>query len=249
MQTETLIIVLTSLIPVIAFMYASVGHGGASGYLALMSLMGISQDVMKPTALILNMVVSAIAFLYFYKAGFFKFRVFLLFALGSIPFSFLGGLIKTDPYAYKVILAVFLLIATLKLSGILDPKKDIEKPHRYNIPLALSIGAVIGFFSGLIGIGGGIILSPVLLLLRWVNIKEAAAISALFIWVNSFSGFMGQLYRGVEISGQNSLFIALALCGGLAGSYYGTFKFNQPVLRKILAAVLVFASIKLIVIS
>ncbi|MBI3136452.1 MAG: sulfite exporter TauE/SafE family protein [Bacteroidetes bacterium] len=252
MNLDLTTILLISLIPLIAFLYASVGHGGASGYLALMSLMGIAQEVMKPTALVLNMIVSAIAFWYFWRAGYFRFRLFLYFALGSVPLSFLGGMIDVDPRLYKLILGLFLLIATLKLTGIFNRfSQNTTVPlenRRPNTALAVVIGAAIGFFSGLIGIGGGIILSPVLLLLKWSDVKEAAAISALFIWVNSVSGFLGQVTTGIHLPQESILFIALAVCGGLAGSYFGTYKFNTVLLRKILAGVLVFAAIKLLTI-
>ena len=253
MSAETTIWISIICIPLIAFLYASVGHGGASGYLALMTIMGMSQATMKPTALLLNILVSTIAFLYFWTAGYFKFRLFMLFAAGSIPFSFIGGMIETDPFIYKMILGIFLAIATLKLIGVFDIQKKIKSESEsqsksVNIYLAVLIGIVIGFFSGLIGIGGGIILSPVIILLGWGNLKESAAVSALFILVNSLSGFAGQLTTGVEFSTEIIMMAALAAFGGLCGAYYGTFKFNNTVLKKVLACVLLFASIKLLIV-
>lgn len=236
-------------IPLIAFLYSSVGHGGASGYLALMTIMGLSQDIMKPTALMLNMVVSAIAFFYFWKAGFFRWKLFIAFAVGSIPFSFIGGMIETDPSIYKSILGFFLIIATLKLIGVFDKKNsDTDyQPKHVNLFLAIVIGSVIGFFSGLIGIGGGIILSPVILLLGWANLKESAAVSALFIFVNSVSGFAGHVATGIQISPEIALMAGLATIGGIAGSYYGTYRLNPVVLKKVLAFILLFASMKLLI--
>ena len=162
------IYLLFSIIPVIAFMYASVGHGGASGYLALMTLIGMSQAEMKPTALLLNIAVAGISFLFFAQAGHLRFKLFLAFAIGSVPASFLGGLIETDPFIYKLTLGIFLLFATLKLSGLINflfqNKTNAQK--KFNFVYAVLIGVIIGFLSGLIGIGGGIIL---LLILLWVR--------------------------------------------------------------------------------
>lgn len=251
MSSELLFWIPIICIPLIAFLYASVGHGGASGYLALMTIMGLSQEIMKPTALMLNILVSAIAFFYFWKAGYFRFKLFAAFAVGSIPFSFIGGIIETNPFIYKSILGVFLIIATLKLLGVFDRQNKSETnshSKELNLLLAIGIGCIIGFFSGLIGIGGGIILSPVILLLGWANLKESAAVSALFIFVNSLAGFAGQVAGGIHLSSEIVMMTGLAVAGGLAGSYYGTFRFNAAVLKKVLAFVLLFASFKLLII-
>jgi len=251
MSSELLFWIPVVCIPLIAFLYASVGHGGASGYLALMTIMGLSQEIMKPTALMLNILVSGIAFFYFWKAGFFRFKLFAAFAVGSIPFSFVGGMIETDPYIYKSILGIFLIIATLKLIGIFDRKKISESASQskeVNLLLAITIGSIIGFFSGLIGIGGGIILSPVILLLGWANLKESATVSALFIFVNSVAGFAGQVTSGIHFSSEIVMMTGLAVAGGLTGSYFGTFRFNSSVLKKVLAFVLLFASLKLLIV-
>lgn len=251
MDSELIFWIPVVCIPLIAFLYASVGHGGASGYLALMTIMGLSQEIMKPTALMLNILVSAIAFFYFWKAGFFRFKLFTAFAIGSVPFSFIGGLIETDPVIYKSVLAVFLIVATLKLIGAFDGKTKSgtdSGTKEINFLLAVVIGSVIGFFSGLIGIGGGIILSPVMLLLGWASLKESAAVSALFIFVNSMAGFAGQVTSGIHISSEIVMMTALAVFGGFAGSYYGTLRFNTAVLKKVLAFVLLFASFKLLIV-
>lgn len=230
-------------LPVIAFLYASVGHGGASGYLALMALFSFAPETMKPTALLLNLFVAAIAFYHYYKAGYFNKKLFLSFAISSIPLAFVGGMIEVDASLYKKILAVLLVFAILKMLNVFG--KESTQIKNVKIWQGLIVGGIIGFFSGLIGIGGGIILTPIILLLHWGKMKEAAAVSALFIWVNSAAGFLGQLSSGYTISSQAFIMVALALAGGFIGSYYGSKKMNSKVLRYILASVMIIAAIKL----
>lgn len=239
--------ILFLLIPIVAFLYASVGHGGASGYLALMSILGFTQEVMKPTALLLNLFVAGIAFYHFWRAGYFRQNLFLAFSISSIPFSFLGGRLTIEPHLYKLILGICLLIATLKIFGIFNRDKEEVQIKKFNLKFALLLGAGIGFLSGLIGIGGGIILSPLILLLNWGTVKEAAAVSALFIWVNSASGLFGQFSMGLTVESESWLMIALAVVGGYLGAYIGSNKLNNYAIRQLLATVLLFASIKLII--
>ena len=231
------------LLPVVAFLYASVGHGGASGYLALMAIFSFAPETMKPTALLLNLFVAGIAFYHYYQVGYFNKKLFLSFAVASIPLAFIGGMIEVDASIYKKVLAVLLIFAILKMLNVFG--KETEHVKNVKLWQGLLIGGVIGFFSGLIGIGGGIILTPVILLLHWGKMKEAAAVSALFIWVNSAAGLIGQMSSGVEISSQSFILVAIALIGGFFGSYYGSKKFNNALLRYMLAFVLVIASIKL----
>jgi len=231
------------LLPIVAFLYASVGHGGASGYLALMSLFALPITFMKPTALILNILVSGISFYFYYREKNFKWKLFYPFAISSIPFSFLGGFLTVDSKLYKIILATLLLFAVFRLLGLFGKEKTDLK--EINIPFALLIGAIIGFLSGLIGIGGGIVLSPVLLLLGWANMKQTAAVSALFIFVNSISGIFGFLSKGGEIPSSSTVLIAIVFVGGIFGAYYGSKKFNTKILRNVLAFVLAIAIIKL----
>jgi len=232
-----------SLLPIVAFLYASVGHGGASGYLALMALFSFAPETMKPTALLLNLFVAGIAFYHYYRAGHFNKKLFLSFALTSIPLAFIGGMIEIDASIYKKVLAVLLLFAILKMLNVLGKESDRIKDIK--IWQGLIIGGLIGFFSGLIGIGGGIILTPVILLLHWGKMKEAAAVSALFIWVNSGAGLIGQFTSGAALSSQSFLLVVLALAGGWFGSYYGSKKLNNNALRYLLAFVLIIASVKL----
>jgi len=230
-------------LPIVAFLYASVGHGGASGYLALMAIFSFAPETMKPTALLLNLFVAGIAFYHYYKAGYFNKKLFLSFALASIPLAFVGGMIEVDASIYKKVLAVLLIFAILKMLNVFG--KESEYIKQVKLWQGLAVGAVIGFFSGLIGIGGGIILTPIILLLHWGKMKEAAAVSALFIWVNSAAGLIGQISSGVKISSQAFILVGVALVGGFLGSYYGSRKFNNSLLRYVLAFVLIIASVKL----
>jgi len=231
------------ILPIIAFLYASVGHGGASGYLALMALFSFAPETMKPTALLLNIFVAAIAFYHYFKAGHFNKKLFLSFAIASVPLAFIGGMIEVDASIYKKILSVLLIFAILKMLNVFGKESNIIKDVK--LWQGLIVGGIIGFFSGLIGIGGGIILTPVILLLHWGKMKEAAAVSALFIWVNSASGLVGQLSSGVTLSSQSFLLVAVALLGGFFGSYYGSKSFKNKLLRQLLAFVLIIASVKL----
>jgi len=228
---------------IVALLYASVGHGGASGYLALMAIFSMSVDTMKPSALILNLFVSLIAFIQFYKGGYFNFKSFLPFALASVPLSFLGGLIEIDSGSYKMLLGVFLMFAVIRML-FFDKieKKNVLSPSIY---ISILIGGFIGFLSGLLGIGGGIILSPILILLYNMNQKQAAAISAIFIFVNSFAGLTGQLAKGVNIDTQIYLYVIIAFVGGMLGSYLGAAKLNQRSLKYVLSLVLSIAIFKL----
>jgi len=232
-----------TLLPLVAFLYASVGHGGASGYLALMALFNFSPLVMKPTALLLNLFVAAIAFYHFWKQGYFKKKVFIPFAISCIPLSFLGGSMDIDESMYKKILAVLLVFAIIRMLLVIKKENGVSKKVKF-WKGALT-GGSIGFFSGLIGIGGGIILSPVILLMKWGSLKEAAAVSALFIWVNSAAAMAGQLSTGVKIDPQSYILVALAAIGGYTGGYLGSKKINLKNLTYLLAFVLVIACVKL----
>ncbi len=243
LQIENTYLFLT-ILPIVAFLYSSVGHGGASGYLALMALFSFVPETMKPTALLLNLFVAGVSFYYYYKAGHFNKRLFLVFALASIPLAYLGGTITIDASVYKKILAVLLIFAILKMLNVFG--KESDNTTSVKIWQGLITGGLIGFFSGLIGIGGGIILTPLILLFHWGNMKEAAAVSALFIWVNSAAGLIGQLQTGITIAPAAFLLVAIALIGGILGGFYGSKRFQNKGLRYILAFVLLIACAKLI---
>ncbi|WP_276502355.1 sulfite exporter TauE/SafE family protein [Terrimonas pollutisoli] len=228
----------------VAFLYASVGHGGASGYLALMAIFGIAPDVMKPTALLLNLFVSLTSFIQFYRGQHFKWKLFLPFAIASIPMAYVGGLVTVDAVIYKKILGLLLIIPIIRFLFFRNITIDeLKKP---NIFLSLLIGAAIGLLSGLIGIGGGIILSPILLLLKWSDMKQTAAISALFIFVNSIAGLAGQLTKGIQFSNDMYWYVIIAFVGGICGAYFGSLRFRQDILKYMLAVVLMVAAYKLL---
>ena len=237
-------ILFLSILFIVAALYASVGHGGASGYLALMALFSIAPAVMRPTALLLNLFVSSVSFIQFYRGGFFKWKIFWPFAAASIPLSFIGGLITIQSSIYKNILGVLLLVPVVRFLFFKNTQAKALKET--DITLSLIIGAVIGFLSGMIGIGGGIILSPVLLLLKWTDQKQTAAITALFIFVNSVAGLFGQLTKGIHFSVDMVLYVAVAFTGGLLGAYLGALRFPQAILKNVLGCVLAVAAYKLL---
>jgi uncharacterized protein len=230
----------------VAFLYASVGHGGASGYLALMALFSIAPEVMKPTALLLNLFVSLTAFIHYYRSKYFNWALFWPFAAASVPMAFAGGLVEVDAAMYKRILGGLLLLPVFRF--LVFRHQDHITPEPAQLPLSLLIGGIIGFLSGLIGIGGGIILSPVLLLLKWSDQKQTAAISALFIFVNSLSGLAGQMTKGIHFTPDMLVYVGIAFVGGFAGAYFGALRFRQQVLQYVLAAVLLVAAGKLLLV-
>jgi uncharacterized membrane protein YfcA len=238
------ILIFYILLFLVAFLYSSVGHGGASGYLALMAIFNFSPDVMKPTALLLNLFVSLTSFLQFYRGKHFNWKIFLPFAITSVPMAFVGGLITVDADIYKKILGILLLVPIIRFLFFANIRT--EELKRSNLALSLFIVAAIGFLSGLIGIGGGIILSPVLLLLKWSDMKQTAAISALFIFVNSISGLAGQFTKGIHFSTDMYGYVAVAFTGGICGAYFGSLRFKSTILKYMLAIVLLVAAYKLL---
>jgi uncharacterized membrane protein YfcA len=227
---------------VVAILYSSVGHGGASGYLAVMAFLSVAPNVTKPTALILNIFVASIATFQFYHRGYFDWKVFAPFALASIPLAFIGGMISLPPQIYRPILGLILFFAAFRLAWNFTSEKSIVAP---SVWLALIIGAVIGFLSGLVGVGGGIFLTPVLLLTNWTETKKAAGISAMFILVNSISGLLGSYAQIGNLPANVWFWIAAAVIGGTIGSTLGSKYFDSLTLRRVLASVLLIASFKM----
>lgn len=232
------------LLVLVAFLYSSVGHGGASGYLALMALFGFLPEVMRPTALVLNILVAGLAFWHYARAGHFRWALFRPFALASIPAAFVGGLWDVDPLMYKKILGVLLLFAVGRM--VFQPRDPGTSLRLLHVPAAWLTGAAIGLLSGLIGMGGGILLSPLLLLFRWADMRQTAAVSALFILVNSAAGLIGLGLSGITWDPYMPLMIGLAFAGGMAGSWMGARHLPLVGLRAMLAIVLIVASFKLI---
>lgn len=230
---------------VVSFLYSSIGHGGASGYIAVLSIIGMSSAVIRPSALVLNVFVASISFFQYYKGGHFRWKLFYPFALLSVPMAYAGSFVTLDPTWYKRIIGFCLIIAVIRIIGVFKAKDESQdKP----LPLvtSLAIGAALGFLSGMIGIGGGIILSPIILLFGWGNLKETAAVSALFIVVNSIAGILGLVGQEITWPPQLPYWIIAAVIGGFAGAYWGSRKAQNQMLRNVLAVVLLFAAFKLI---
>lgn len=229
-----------------ALLYSSVGHAGASGYLAAMALCGIAPALMKPSALVLNVLVATIATVQFYRAGRFSFSLLWPFAVASVPLAFLGGALTLPGIYYKPAVGLVLLFAAYRLVGgprVVDANLE-TKP--VPLPSALVSGAGIGLLSGLTGTGGGIFLSPLLLFMGWAETKESAGVSAAFILVNSMAGLAGLLTGFVTLPGTVPLWAAAAVAGGLIGSSLGSRYLASITLKRLLAAVLVVAGVKLI---
>jgi uncharacterized protein len=222
-----------------------VGHGGASGYLAAMALFGVAPAVMKPTALVLNIIVAAIATLKFYRSGCFNRSLFWQFALGSIPCAFLGGSIVVPSQIYKPIVGIVLLYAAMRL-GFVKGSSLVQQPRSLPIWVAIGLGMIIGLLSGLTGVGGGIFLSPLLLLMGWATMKQAAGVSAAFILVNSIAGLLGYLTRFPSLPSSLWLWSIVVAAGGWIGAEYGSKRIGSQRLQYLLAIVLAIAGVKLI---
>jgi uncharacterized membrane protein YfcA len=227
----------------VAFLYSCVGHAGASGYIAVMTLFSLAPAEIKPTALVLNILVASITTWQFWRAGHFSWSLFWPFALLAIPMAFVGGYMSLPTHVFKVLIGVVLLFSAVRF--LVRPSEDsVESaPSR---PLALSLGAGLGLLSGLTGTGGGIFLTPLLLFKRWARAKNAAAVSALFILVNSTSGLLGNLSSTRYFPVFALALAVAAIIGGTAGSYYGSRKLDPAMIKRLLAAVLLIAGFKLV---
>ena len=228
---------------IIAIMYSSVGHGGASGYLALMSIFAVSTVYFRSSALILNLFVAGIAFLNFRSGYKIRWRLFLPFLLPSIPMAFIGALFQINPGTYKIILGILLFLALLRL--LYRPSREYETKPTPGILLSMVIGLSLGLLSGMIGIGGGIILSPILILMKWANVKETGVYSSLFIFCNSMAGLIGLGMNNVVLPPHFFYWIVVAVAGGVLGSMTAMKFLSIKYFKFSLVLVLLFACFKL----
>ena len=234
---------------VAAFGYAAVGHGGASAYIAAMALAGIAPDAMRPIALLLNVLVSALGAWKFHRAGFFRWRLFWPFAAVSIPMAYLGGAITLPGQAYKVLVGVVLLYAAWQLWRSGKSGEEMREVREPPLAWAMSIGAAMGLLSGLTGVGGGIFLSPLLLMLGWAGTKQTSAVAAPFILVNSLAGLAAiAMTKSAPLPGYVWVLMPAVLAGGWLGAEYGSKRFANPVVRRVLAAVLALAGGKMVLV-
>lgn len=233
---------------VVAVLYSTVGHAGASGYLAVMGLAGLAPEVMRLTALLLNIAVASFTTWRFREARFFDAKALAPFVAGSLPCAFIGGTIKLSPAVYQGTVGLVLLVsAAVLVWRAYSPRfQGGERPVRIPVGAALAIGAVIGLLSGLTGTGGGIFLSPVILLLAWAGPKATAGISAPFIMVNSIAGLLGSSFAAHDLPEAMFLFVGCALAGAFVGTWLGIRKLRPRALIVTLAIVMTVAGAKLI---
>lgn len=235
---------LAALIFAAALLYSSVGHAGASGYLMAMALFGLAPAVMRPSALTLNILVAAIAAYKFWRAGRFSWPLFWPFALTSIPFAYLGGLLQLPGHYYRPLVGLVLLYAAWHFARRPDTE---ERPLRaLPRPLAIAAGAGLGLLSGLTGVGGGIFLSPLLLMSGWGRLREVAAVAAFFILVNSVAGLLGVISHAPALPAALPLWALAAAAGGWIGAEYGSRRLKSEALQRLLAAVLAIAGAKML---
>ena len=228
-----------------ALLYSSVGHGGASGYLAMMALVGLAPDVMRPAALALNVLVASIGTVKFHRVGAFSWPVFWPLALASIPCAWLGGWLELPAYWYKPVVGLVLLYAAWR-SFDSASARTVDAIRPVAIPVLLLVGAALGFLSGLVGVGGGIFLSPLLLLLRWAEPRTVSGISATFILANSIAGLSGVMMNDPVLPAALPVWGVAAVVGGWVGAEYGSRKLTSPAIRRVLAVVLAIAGIKML---
>lgn len=227
-----------------ALLYSAVGHAGASGYLAVMAFLGTAPSEMRPTALLLNLLVATIGTLQFARAGHFRWSLFWPFAIGSVPAAFLGGRLSLPGNWYQLIVGVVLLLSALRFLITLRAADVVRR--EVSRPLAFVAGCGLGFLAGLTGVGGGIFLSPLLLVAGWADLRTTAATSAAFILVNSAAGLLGQGAKLAALPDDVLVWGVAAILGGLLGSWLGSRRLGGAALRATLAGVLAVAGVKLI---
>lgn len=238
-----LIAILTVAVFIVAFLYSSVGHAGASGYIAVMTLFSLTPAEIKPTALALNILVATIGSWQFWRAGYFSWKLFWPFALLSFPLAFLGGYLNLPAHIFKIVIGIVLLFSALRFLMPQTADESVQSPSK---PVAIGVGAGLGLLSGLTGTGGGIFLTPLLLLMRWATVKNAAAVSAVFILLNSISGLLGNFSATKNIPTFVLPLGIAVIFGGTLGSYLGSRKLAPLMIKRLLAIVLLIAGFKLI---
>ncbi|MDH4172721.1 MAG: sulfite exporter TauE/SafE family protein [Betaproteobacteria bacterium] len=244
---DAILLVLAGAMLLAAFVYASVGHGGASAYIAAMALAGLAPTEMRPIALTLNVLVSSLATWKFWRAGHFRWRLFWPFAAVSIPFAYLGGAITLPGQIYKVVVGLVLVYAGWQLWRSFRAGDEMRAVRDPAIPLAMAIGAAMGLLAGLTGVGGGIFLSPLVLMLGWAGTKQTSAVAAPFILVNSLAGLAAGFVAGTAVLPQATwVLAAVVVVGGWLGAEYGSRRFANPVVRRVLAVVLGVAGAKMV---
>ncbi|MBP6012496.1 MAG: sulfite exporter TauE/SafE family protein [Alphaproteobacteria bacterium] len=244
LESVNLEILLAACMFVGAVLYSSVGHGGASAYLALMVLFGLAPGVMRPTALALNILVASLGSFRYIGAKMFRLRTLWPFLIGSLPFAFLGGTVQLPGVYYKPLVGVVLLVSAARLirvSGTTAVERKLDPP----IWLAIMVGAFIGLLSGLTGTGGGIFLSPILMFFAWSSVREASGVAALFILCNSIAGLAGNFSVVQALPTELPLYAGAVLAGGLIGTTAGI-SFSPAIIQRTLAVVLTVAGAKLI---
>src|SRR5436853_3071703 len=230
-------------IAVIAFLYSSVGHAGASGYIATMTLFGLAATVIRPTALVLNILVATIGSFQFWRAGHFSWKLFWPFALLSVPAAYFGGYLQPSAGVLRILIGLVLLFSAARLIFRRGDPDETVPPSKTT---AIGVGAGLGFLSGLTGTGGGIFLTPLILFYQWAKIRQAAAVSALFILVNSIGGLVGY-FSAVHSVPALGIYLAIpAIVGGTIGSYLGSRRLAPRGIAIFLAVVLLIAGTKLI---
>ena len=242
MSNPELIVPMAGAVLLVAFLYSSVGHAGASGYIAVMALFGMMPGLIKPTALILNIAVAGIGSYQFWRAGHFQWRLFWPFALLSIPCAFLGGYANLPTHFFKALVGLVLLFSAVRL--VIKPPEETE-PRPPHLPVALGTGAGLGLLAGLTGTGGGIFLTPLMLCLHWARTKNVASVSVVFILVNSLAGLAGNFSSAKTLPGVAWPLLASAVLGGAIGSHLGCRRFAPLLIKRLLAVVLVVAGVKL----
>jgi uncharacterized protein len=239
------IYLLVPLIFLAALLFSSVGHGGATAYLAAFALIALAPASMKPAALCLNVLVASIALFKFYKVGAFNWKLFWPIAITSVPAAFMGGQMTLPTHVYKIVVGICLVIAAITIFYRANKTDDVEVKSVAK-PILMGLGAALGFLAGLTGVGGGIFLSPILLFFGWAKTRVISGVAAAFILANSISGLLGFLSKTPILPAGLGYWALAAIAGGLIGAEYGSKKLANPSIRKLLALVLLFAGSKMI---